>query len=55
MIVLELIVMLIVLGSLMGLIIIGWGIQVQKHEERLKHKRWMKEHLRQLKQTNKEL
>ncbi len=55
MIVLELIVMLIVLSALIGLIIIGWGIQVQKHEEKLKHKRWMKEHLKQLKQDNKEL
>jgi|TARA_B100000073_G_scaffold319829_1_gene299059 hypothetical protein len=53
--VIELIVMLIVLGSLMGLIIIGWGIQAQKHAEKIKHKRWMKEHIRQLKQTNKEL
>ncbi len=49
MIVLELIVICIVLMSLIGIIGMSWVRQVQRHENKLRQRRWMKEHLRQLK------
>tara|TARA_R100000008_G_C3552611_1_gene151340 strand:+ start:748 stop:897 length:150 start_codon:yes stop_codon:yes gene_type:complete len=45
--ILELITLLVILGALIGFILLGWSVQVQKHEARLRHKRWMKEQLKQ--------